>query len=260
MAATVENVNYASVVFKANKRSPPGVINHEIMSFNLSAKKEEETVYNEVKLERQNQQLKTDKQELERQNQQLETEDQDPETHKQELERQNQQLETERNILTKTIEDMKTQCNELVVNRNQWIIDAYCPKKDGERQSERCPMGWMFFQSSCYDIHYVEWRSWDEAQTSCKRQNSDLVVVVDEEEKTFIRSESWGSSETSGYWIGLRVVDGKWKWVDGSDLTESSWSQPPADGHCAMSVRTKGWRSVSCAATNYWICKQKALD
>ncbi|XP_070822074.1 C-type lectin domain family 10 member A-like [Chaetodon trifascialis] len=224
----------------------------------LKTHKQELETYNQ-ELERQIRQLKTEKQQLGRYKQELEIEKKHLKTENQQLKTRNQQLETERNTFTKTIEDMKTQCNELVVNRNQWIIDAYCPKKDGERQCERCPMGWKFFQSSCYVFNYVEWRSWDEAQTSCKDHNSDLVVVVDEEEKATV-SESLASSETSGYWIGLRVVDGKWKWVDGSDLTECSWRQPPADGHCAMSVRTKGWRSVSCAATNYWICKQKALD
>ncbi|XP_076593568.1 uncharacterized protein LOC143324740 [Chaetodon auriga] len=208
-------------------------------------------------LERQNQELKTEYQALGRQNQQLERQNQQLERQNQEMKTQNE-LETERNTFTKTREDLETMWNMFVVHRAQWIIDAYCPKKDGERQP--CQRGWTFFHSSCYDIHSAEWRSWDEAQTSCKRQNSDLVVVVNEQEKTFIRSKSLDSSDTSGYWIGLRVEDGKWKWVDGSDLTESSWIHPPADGHCAISVRNAGWRSVSCATTNHWICKQKALD
>ncbi|XP_076593567.1 uncharacterized protein LOC143324738 [Chaetodon auriga] len=195
------------------------------------------------RLERQKQQQK---QQLGRQNQQLKT--------------QNQQLETKRNTFTKTIEDLETMWNVFVVHRTQGIIDAYCPKKDGERQCEPCQRGWTFFQSSCYVLNSAEWRSWDEAQTNYKRLYSDLVVVVNEQEKTFISDKSLDSSDNRGYWIGLRVEDGKWKWVDGSDLTESSWIQPPADGHCAISVRNTGWRSVSCATTNHWICKQKALD
>ncbi|KAF3839117.1 hypothetical protein F7725_017834 [Dissostichus mawsoni] len=51
-------------------------------------------------------------------------------------------------------------------------------------------------------------------------------------------------------WIGLRVVNKQWKWVDGSDLTDSSWIDlpDPVDGRCAVFYKGRDtWSSVSCS-------------
>ncbi|KAK5928695.1 hypothetical protein CesoFtcFv8_000338, partial [Champsocephalus esox] len=48
--------------------------------------------------------------------------------------------------------------------------------------------------------------------------------TLSHKEKEAINTNSFGSNE---FWIGLRVVNAKWKWVDGSDLTESSWIADP---------------------------------
>ncbi|CAI5661991.1 unnamed protein product [Oreochromis niloticus] len=74
--------------------------------------------------------------------------------------------------------------------------------------------------------------------------------------------KSWTYDENKGYWIGLRVEDGKWKWLDGRNLNNSSWIDllSPSDGHCAIPVKDKRFKSVSCNEKNQWICKKKALS
>ncbi|KAM9353604.1 CD209 antigen-like protein C [Symphorus nematophorus] len=119
---------------------------------------------------------------------------------------------------------MERMWNEPNVSRAQWSIDAYCPKENGNRQCRVCQTGWLPFQSSCYVINDPEaarQRTWEEAREDCKRKNADLVVTLHQEEKTFLSDNSWKSSGNKGYWIGLRAEDGKWKWVDGTDLTET---------------------------------------
>uniref|UniRef100_A0A8C4DX59 C-type lectin domain-containing protein n=1 Tax=Dicentrarchus labrax TaxID=13489 RepID=A0A8C4DX59_DICLA len=307
-----EEVSYASVVFKTKNNSPP------------EAKKEEDIVYDEVKvrsettqqtgdtdvttlnhegelnqlkenqtslladnhnltnlnrnLSSENENLRRDHNNLTKsytaleskitnltaENQNLKTQNQNLTTQNQNLKTQNQELKTQKKNLEEKIQDMETKQNELNVSRAQWSINAYCPLKSGgsERQCVPCQNGWNNFQSGCYAFNNPEpagQKPWDEAREDCKGKSSDLVVITDEQEKSYI--SNW-YSRSGHFWIGLRVEDGKWKWVDGSDLTEESWKPqpPPTEGHCATFVQNRGLiKSVNCSDKHQWICEQKAL-
>ncbi|XP_035862272.1 C-type lectin domain family 12 member B-like [Sander lucioperca] len=163
--------------------------------------------------------------------------------------------------------DSSTNWNKLNVSRAQWSIDAYCPKTDKVRQCKGCQNGWILSGSNCYGYNNADppdQKTWEEAREDCRGKSSDLVVVHNEEEKTVLNKYSVGSSGTDGYWFGLRAEGGRWKWIDGSNLTESYWTpQPPptaTDGQCVMSVQNVGWRSVSCTEKKQWICEKKALS
>ncbi|XP_044214788.1 asialoglycoprotein receptor 1-like [Thunnus albacares] len=178
------------------------------------------------------------------------------------LMKQTKQLETQRNNLTEQIQNMETKWSEKSVAQAQWSIDAYCPKENNNRQCKACERGWLDYQSSCYLINNPpppEQRTWEEAQDNCRGRNSDLAVIVNEDEKRFINDYSFGNSGVNGYWIGLRVEDGRWKWINGSDLTESSSIDTPTNGHCACFVHNEEWKSVNCGDKKQWICKKKAL-
>ncbi|KAM7382870.1 hypothetical protein PAMP_002568 [Pampus punctatissimus] len=90
-------------------------------------------------------------------------------------------------------------------------------------QCEHCQNGWLLSQSSCYAINNAEnaQKTWEEARENCKGKISDLAVIDDKDAKKFINDNSYGGKGSS-YWIGLRVEDGRWKWINGSDLTETS--------------------------------------
>ncbi|XP_073340793.1 C-type lectin lectoxin-Phi1-like [Pagrus major] len=191
------------------------------------------------------------------------------EKQKQELETKNQQLETAMKSLNETLEDMETKWNELNVSRAQWSIDQYCPIVRGVRKCDSCQRGWFHEVSSCYTVHNAQstdQKTWDEAQADCTGKISELAVINNAAEKEFIKGKSWAGEGIDGYWIGLRVVDGKWVWLDGRDLTETSWIQPatPTEGHCAISVPkdipNKYLQSVNCGNRNAWICEKKALS
>uniref|UniRef100_A0AAZ1WX78 C-type lectin domain-containing protein n=1 Tax=Oreochromis aureus TaxID=47969 RepID=A0AAZ1WX78_OREAU len=132
------------------------------------------------------------------------------------------------------------------------------------RKCNPCQRVWDHAESSCYainDANRGEWKTWKEARENCRGKISDLAVVINEEEKKTVSEKSWKNNENKGYWIGLRVEDGKWKWLDGRNLNNNSWiDQPPSDGHCAISVKDQGFKSVSCNEKNRWICKKKALS
>ncbi|KAK2845091.1 hypothetical protein Q5P01_011750 [Channa striata] len=134
---------------------------------------------------------------------------------------QNQELESQRKNLTEQIRDMETKWKEDNVTRAQWSIDAYCPK--GSNGSVKLVRnGWLHSTSSCYAINDFKdsnQKTWEEARENCRGKISDLAVIVNEAQKDFTTTNSWNSDGISGYWIGLKVEDGRWKWVDGSNLT-----------------------------------------
>ncbi|XP_028435645.1 C-type lectin domain family 10 member A-like [Perca flavescens] len=153
----------------------------------------------------------------------------------------NQQLETQRNNLEQ-IENMETNWNKHNVSRAQWSIDAYCPKTNNGRQCKACQEGWELTEPSCYEVHDVKYpdrKTWEAAEEDCRGKNSHLAVYT-QEEHGIISKYSWDSSGTDGYWIGLRAEGGRWKWVDGSDLTVRDWTPqppPPADVVSRSGVR-----------------------
>lgn len=176
---------------------------------------------------------------------------------------ENQRLETESRNLTEQIENVETRWNEQNVSRAQWSIDAYCPRENNARTCKPCQNGWRPSQSSCYAINNAVFRdrkTWEKAREDCRGKTSELVVVSDEREKKFVSDHSWGASGTQGYWIGLKAEDNKWKWVNGSELTNNWISQPPNDNQCVISVGTQGWRSVMCNEEQQWICEMEALS
>ncbi|KAJ4918427.1 hypothetical protein JOQ06_026259 [Pogonophryne albipinna] len=109
---------------------------------------------------------------------------------------------------------METNWNELNISRAQWSIDSYCLGNTDDK-CQPCQFGWGLSQPSCYAINdppSPRWKTWEEAREDCKGENSDLAVAHTPAEKNdFIDTNSPFSSGTNGYWIGLRVEDGKWK-------------------------------------------------
>ncbi|XP_034001762.1 C-type lectin domain family 12 member B-like isoform X2 [Trematomus bernacchii] len=178
----------------------------------------------------------------------------------QELNTRNQELETEKKNLKQQIQNMTTNWNELNVSRAQWSIDSYC-LGNTNKKCQACQKGWGLTGLSCYAYNNPQppnRKTWEEAREDCKGKNSDLAVAHNPAEKEAINEKSFGSN---GFWIGLRVVNKKWEWVDGSNLTDSSWIAAPVEGHCAVFYNGRDiWSSVSCDKRKQWICQKKALS
>uniref|UniRef100_A0A667ZMY6 C-type lectin domain-containing protein n=1 Tax=Myripristis murdjan TaxID=586833 RepID=A0A667ZMY6_9TELE len=175
---------------------------------------------------------------------------------------ESQQLQMEKSALERQVEKLRRERTELSLTRTQRILDAYCPKTGDkeERRCNPCQEGWLLSpsKSSCYLVittnNYHEMKTWEEAGEDCRQRNADLVVIENGQDQ----------SRPYSYWIGLRRASGVWKWVDGSDLTESYWITQPSDHtDCAASVQwisPKGWIAGNCADKTQWICEMKALS
>ncbi|XP_033957996.2 snaclec bitiscetin subunit alpha-like [Pseudochaenichthys georgianus] len=171
-------------------------------------------------------------------------------------------LTSQKDGLTTQIQEMETNWNELNVSRAQWIINEYC-KLGRVKECRLCEKNWKYRERRCYfiminNVGPKQWLTWEEAREYCRALNADLAAAHNENEKNIINSYS---ISTIGFWIGLRVENGRWKWADGSDLTDSSWVDPPTEGHCVISIwhnpRTP-WLSVTCDQKQQWICQKKA--
>ncbi|CAG6014371.1 unnamed protein product [Menidia menidia] len=182
----------------------------------------------------------------------------------QKLNTENKQLEAEKKNLTEELKNKEDAQIKFNASRAQWSIDAYCPKTNNFRTCQQCEKDWLNNQDSCYAVNNAapdKRRSWEEARKICRGKGSDLVVVDDEKEKTFVNDKSWGSSGTTGFWIGLKAENGTWKWIDGSYLANNSWmTEQLQDGQCVISVQSQGWKSVSCNENQQWICEKAALS
>ncbi|XP_041844074.1 C-type lectin domain family 4 member G-like [Melanotaenia boesemani] len=182
---------------------------------------------------------------------------------KRNLETQVQTLETEKKKLTEQIQK-EAKVIQFNTSRAQWSLNAYCQQQDSPRTCKPCESGWLHSQSSCYAVNKPDsagQKNWEEARKDCRGKGSHLVVVAVDNEKETVSGYSWESSGFRGYWIGLRAKDGKWKWVDGSDLANTSWmTEPATDGRCVISVHNGGWKSVSCDEKQRWICEKAALS
>ncbi|KAK2909745.1 hypothetical protein Q8A73_007460, partial [Channa argus] len=138
------------------------------------------------------------------------------------LNRNYSNLQVQYENLKQQIKDMETKWKDDNVTRAQWSIDQYCPKDNNGRTCKACQQGWNNNQFSCYAFNNAVrsyQKTWEEAREDCRGKNSDLAVIVNEAQKKFTTEISFISSGISGYWIGLKVEDGRWKWVDGTNLT-----------------------------------------
>ncbi|XP_063353638.1 C-type lectin domain family 10 member A-like [Pelmatolapia mariae] len=126
-------------------------------------------------------------------------------------------------------------------------------------QKKTCPVGWSNFSHSCYLLSKSS-ASWDAARKDCRNRGADLVVIDCGKEQTFL------SAITNEHtWIGLndKEQEGTWKWVDGTPVIFTYWSEhQPDDGggkeDCAhfRNDEKKSWNDIPCSTSLKWICEK----
>ncbi|KAF4114197.1 CD209 antigen-like protein C [Onychostoma macrolepis] len=119
--------------------------------------------------------------------------------------------------------------------------------------------GWKCHQSSLYFIS-SEKKSWTDSRRYCTDRGADLIIINNREEQDFVKNIiSFGDL----VWIGLtdRDVEGRWKWVDGSDVTFRFWQpgEPNSfqgkEEDCAV-THSPGWVDYPCDYSSKWICEK----
>ncbi|XP_061565629.1 C-type lectin domain family 17, member A-like [Cololabis saira] len=120
--------------------------------------------------------------------------------------------------------------------------------------------GWLHLRRSLYYISSIR-KSWQESRDFCRQKGADLVIINTKEEQDFTAQFHRLT------WIGLRYsgVEWKWRWVDGTPLTESYWGPNEPNGYegkteeCVelrLYDNKNRWNDIPCADQNFWICEK----
>ncbi|RVE63198.1 hypothetical protein OJAV_G00165410 [Oryzias javanicus] len=164
-------------------------------------------------------------------------------------------------ILQKQIEQLRSN-SEAIIKYTNFPGNLFCP--DGACQT--CPKDWIQFKGSCYFFSYFNdpWKTWDESRQFCQRKNSDLVVINNHEEQTFIKNRiEYYYDEWHGYWIGLRRINNNWIWVDNSQDTLGYWKNPGSSDNFVHIVHDhplkQSWVQIRNGFQNRFICEVKAF-
>ncbi|XP_029441925.1 killer cell lectin-like receptor subfamily F member 1 [Rhinatrema bivittatum] len=132
---------------------------------------------------------------------------------------------------------------------------APCPCLPGNGS---CPMNWLRHKGKCYYFSRDPERSWSRSREDCAERDSQLLVILDQEEKDFIINRQAGDRY---HWIGLHIpAPGRnWTWVDGSPFNETlvSVSGSMGQDQC-VAVDKSRFYSDSCSSLYNWICQKEA--
>ena len=119
-----------------------------------------------------------------------------------------------------------------------------------------CPTGWVKWRQSCY-ILLPEMMNWMQAEATCKRLGSNLIVPDSKEENDFIFD--WAVKGNEGLWIGCTDAAQEGVWLCGGQPARFiNWrDDSPRDDmklNCArMTVQLAGvWSDkISCQSTDH---------
>uniref|UniRef100_A0A3Q1HN25 C-type lectin domain-containing protein n=1 Tax=Anabas testudineus TaxID=64144 RepID=A0A3Q1HN25_ANATE len=149
-----------------------------------------------------------------------------------------------------------TRDRKLLENRNTELINMI---KMGEEEREKLKMQlrWRMINSRCYFLS-SESKTWEESRRYCQSRGADLVVINSEQEQVLL------IYTVLLFWIGLRDIEGTFKWVDGSALTKSFWQtgQPnPNDNEDCVEMyhfysELANWNDTPCGKQQRWLCEK----
>ncbi|XP_064819252.1 C-type lectin domain family 4 member M-like [Oncorhynchus masou masou] len=114
------------------------------------------------------------------------------------------QLQTSYNNLTKERDQLQSSNNNLTKERDQLQTERVFLNGRFTNLKQNCPAGWQKFESIWYFLS-TETKTWKESREDCLERGADLVIINSDKEQRRV-------------WIGLTdsVIEGTWKWVDGT--------------------------------------------
>ncbi|XP_074539364.1 uncharacterized protein LOC141800601 [Halichoeres trimaculatus] len=165
------------------------------------------------------------------------------------------QLKSQFSILKRNMDALQNQYNNVTASRNQ--LQQEVNNLRVQLTAKTCHHGWTRFNDKCYYFSPSEVKkTWDESRQDCQSRGGDLAKPKARVELTFV------SRSNTFTWIGLsdRLQEGKWKWVDGTDLkSQGFWKQGEPNNansneDCAEVAKDEGkLNDVPCSAKFPWV-------
>ncbi|XP_017584697.1 PREDICTED: macrophage mannose receptor 1 isoform X1 [Corvus brachyrhynchos] len=148
-------------------------------------------------------------------------------------------------------------CKKIIISSKPDIM----PK--GELRPVQCTDGWWPYAGHCYSIHRDP-KTWEDAMSSCKKQDGDLASVHNIAEYSFLVSQL-DYKPTEELWLGLNDVKAHFyfEWSDGTPVTFTKWHRrhPTYTNGLEDCVAMKGqdgyWANDVCDKQLGYICKKK---
>ncbi|XP_063041539.1 C-type lectin domain family 4 member M [Engraulis encrasicolus] len=178
------------------------------------------------------------------------------------LEEEKKRLEAENSALQEKIKDFEDAFGPLTTV-------APAPPTPKAVEDTECPDGWHRFIDSCYYIS-EDTRDWPDSQRYCQRKGGHLAIIHTAEEQTFIW-ERLRRGHWRAYWFGItdEKLEGKWHWVDGTELVGGFWEDGEPNNHinedCGYIVKTevlsriptKSWYDAPCDMHWRFVCEKE---
>ncbi|XP_039618349.1 killer cell lectin-like receptor subfamily G member 1 [Polypterus senegalus] len=125
------------------------------------------------------------------------------------------------------------------------------PGEDGNTIYSNTEEGqWLKHNGKSY-YFATEKRSWDNANTFCRKQSSNLTMIKSTEELNFIKNHT-----VTEIWIGLRKENEKWNWIDRTtfqnNIFKEGIQQVKAGMDCVMIMKTGLMYAVPCKTRYHW--------
>lgn len=149
------------------------------------------------------------------------------------------------------------------------FLEFNCYNNESGSVKNCCPLRWIYFQSSCY-FFSTNTLSWSASMENCSSLGAQLVVINSEEEQKFLFQAKPRNRE---FYIGLtdQVIEGRWKWVDGTPFNESLsfWDEGEPNNlvtvEDCVTIRDsknprKNWNDLTCFLNVFRICEMPAKN
>ncbi|XP_025759708.1 C-type lectin domain family 4 member A-like [Oreochromis niloticus] len=121
-------------------------------------------------------------------------------------------------IIVSTLYFYSTQCSAASQNVSSLINKEDMLNASLTERERTCPPGWMMSNHTCYFFSYGT-GSWEKGRQDCTNREADLAIINSVNEQMLL---SDFIEEDTHIWIGVtdREEEGKWKWIDGAQLSE----------------------------------------
>jgi len=115
-----------------------------------------------------------------------------------------------------------------------------------------CPAGWKSKFGHCYKWFFTAPKTWQDAQTDCRKQGAHLISIHDDAENEFISKTVFGT-----VWTGGRRAGNGWRWSDRTpwDFGTVQDIRSSSGGECAVTFN-KSAGEFDCNKTRLYICKK----
>ncbi|XP_018416315.1 PREDICTED: C-type lectin domain family 17, member A-like [Nanorana parkeri] len=119
-----------------------------------------------------------------------------------------------------------------------------------------CPAGWTRVGPTCYYLS-TSHKTWDESRKECVKSGSSLLILPKKEKLEPLLTITGNKR----FWIGLRKLNGLWKWVDNTNPEFTSWNSGEPNNydrreHCTEMI-AGGWNDLDCSNTIDYIWSQQ---